>query len=240
MKTHICILLVLTALLAFAVYSLSRDGCSDTIGNAGSAPIFVIDPGHGGEDGGAVSAEGDLESVINLNVALRTDALLGLFGYPCVMTRYSEELSYPSGADTVRKRKQADLNRRVRLANETSNAVFLSIHQNKYTASGPKGAQVFYRDEPGSVLFSEAIQRMLTAGLGTTVRSPAVVSDSVFIMRSVRCPAVLVECGFLSNPQELNLLRSRDYQLKLALCLACGCAEYTLEWENMYGQDGEG
>ena len=234
------ILLIMVLLLAFAAYRVFWGETAKTITECNIEPVFVIDPGHGGEDGGAVGADGVLESGINLAIGLRTDRLLGFFGYSCILTRNSEELNYPSGANTVRKRKQADLEDRAKLVNSTDNAVLVSIHQNKYPTSQPRGAQILYRNDEDSSVFSESMQSVLLEGLGDSVRSPTVAPDSIYLMRSVNCPGILVECGFLSNPAELSLLRSEEYQLRLALCLACGCTTYAAEWEKKYGQGGKG
>ena len=240
MKARFWILIVFVFLLVSAAVFCGVEARVGTMENGLGGPVFVIDPGHGGEDGGAVSEDGARESEINLAICRRTEQMLGLFGCPCIMTRESENLEYPAGATTVRKRKQADLERRVKLVNGTPNAVLLSVHQNKYTSQGPRGAQVFYRDESNSILLAELVQKMLTSGLGESVRAPAVIADSIYLMRKAECPAVLVECGFLSNPSELSLLRTGEYQTRLALCLACACAHYANEWEKDYGQGSKG
>ena len=240
MNNRFWILLLLAAVLFTAVCFGRYGHLQSAMEEESGEPVFVIDPGHGGEDGGAVSADGLKESEINLAIGLRLEKLLGLFGCPCVLTRNSESLEYPVDAKTVRRRKQADLDRRVKLVDGISNPVLLSIHQNKYPDEGPHGAQVFYRADDYSLRFAELTQFMLTAGTKGDIRPSAVIADSIFLLRTVRCPAILVECGFLSNGEELKLLRSEEYQTRLALCLACACAEYTEEWEKEYGQGCQG
>lgn len=240
MKERLCILLTLICLLSAAVFFCRKDGRIPAMHADRRRAAMVIDPGHGGEDGGAVAPDGSRESEINLAVSLRTDALLGLFGWPCVLTRTEENLEYPPSAVTVKQRKQADLDRRVKLADSTPNAVLISIHQNKYPSAGPRGAQVLFREDAESIRLAGLVQERFKAALGESVRSSVPISDSIYLMRKVRCPAVLIECGFLSNPEESKLLRSEAYQTKLALCIACACAEYAREWENAYGQGGEG
>ncbi len=240
MRTRLCMLLVFVFLLV-AAFVLGREGSGlSTMESGTEGPVFVVDPGHGGEDGGAVSADGLRESELNLAVCLRMDDLFGLFGCPCVLTRDSETLDYPPEARTVRQRKQADLERRVKLAGSVSNGILVSVHQNKYPSAGPHGAQVLYRDEPLSIHFAELTQGMLLAGLGKSVRPPAAIPDSIYLMRKVECPAILVECGFISNPEELSLLRSEAYQTRIALCLVCACLEYANEWERENGQGSQG
>ena len=199
-------------------------------------PVFIVDPGHGGEDGGAVSADGLKESAVNLAVCRRLDAFLGLLGCDSVMTRGTEELAYPPEADTVRRRKQADLDRRIAMVNGTARAVLVSVHQNKYPDSAPKGAQVFYRDDALSRSFAETLTAVLQADLGSAVRPAAQIPDTIYLLRKIDAPGILIECGFLSNPQELQLLRSEGYQTRLALCIACACAAFANELENGYGK----
>lgn len=237
MKIRLFILLIAVFLISCAAYCSIREEKRAAMEQSDGEPRFVIDPGHGGEDGGAVSADGQRESVINLGIGLRMDRLMGLLGYPCTLSRTDESLEYPSNANTVRSRKQADLERRVKLAESTPHAVLISIHQNNYPASGPHGAQIFYREDADSIRLASILQKHFTAGLGDTVRPAVPISDSIFLMRMIKCPGILVECGFLSNPEESMLLRSEGYQTRLALCLACACVEYAEEWER---EDGQG
>lgn len=199
------------------------------------AVIVIVDAGHGGEDGGAVSGDGLRESEVNLAVALRLDQLLGLCGIPSVLTRESEEIAYPDSAVTTRQRKQADQEYRAALIRSTENAVLLSIHQNKYPASGPRGAQVFYASTPGSEEFAKTVQDLLAILCGDR-RKAAPVSPDIYLMHQAACPAILVECGFLSNPEELALLKTDTYRTKLALVLAAGCLRQYQELEAHYGK----
>lgn len=240
MRVRLYILLILICLLFFAVYFSRKAAMVPAMDSHCGKPSIVIDPGHGGEDGGAVGTDGVRESTINLAVSLRMDSLLGLFGWPCVLTRMEESIEYPPKAVTVKKRKQADLERRVQLVNNLSTPILISIHQNKYPDGGPRGAQVLYRDDAESICFAGFVQGRLKEALGSNNVRPSVpIPDSIYLMRKVGCPAILVECGFLSNPEESKLLRSEAYQTRLALCMACACAEYAREWENAYGQGSE-
>ena len=163
-------------------------------------PVLIIDAGHGGEDGGAVSVSGQVESSINLSVALRLDALMGFVGVTSVLLRDS---------DTSLQ------------VNATENAVLISIHQNTYTDSGNYGAQVFYTDEAGSFVLAQTAQEALRLALDpANARKPAKIPDSVYLMKHVTRPAILAECGFLSNPAEDKLLGTDAYQIKISLALA--------------------
>ncbi len=215
-------------LTAFGLVILLCAACIPAAALSDPLPLtFVLDAGHGGEDGGAVSADGLRESEVNLSIAQRTDALLGLCGHRTVMTRDSETLVYPEQADTTRKRKRYDQQRRVTLINETENAVLVSIHQNQYATAGPSGAQVFYGKQPGSEVFAQYAQSLLS-GLCEKQRQAVPISEDIYLMREADCPAILIECGFLSNPGDAALLRSEEYRKALSVYItaACmGCAE---------------
>ena len=185
--------------------------------------LLIIDPGHGGLDGGAVSLTGVDESEINLAIALRLEALAALYGLPTEMTRRTMELDYPADANTIRAKKVADTRARVALINNAENAVVLSIHQNTYDGPNASGPQVLFAETERSVEFAQIMQDALTVGLGLErPRTPTRVPRDVFLMNHINPPAILVECGFLSNPREEELLRTDVYQLKLAGTLLAG------------------
>ena len=219
----------LTAAVIIIIYVMcalvpgSQGGARPAGGGSSGKKILIIDPGHGGADGGAVSITGVHESVINLDIALRLDQIMGFFGIPTVMTRTSEELDYSPDATTIRKKKVEDQRRRITLINSTENAVLLSIHQNTYPGASPHGAQALYAKTEGSKELADSIHRALVAALGKkNVRLPAQVPERVYLLNYAKCPAVLAETGFLSNPADEALLKTDSYRLKLAAALAAG------------------
>ena len=190
--------------------------------------VLIIDPGHGGEDGGAVAPDGTKESEINLDIAQRVDALARFCGLPTVMTRTSDTIEYPDAAGTTASRKAADQKARVALINTVEHGVLLSIHQNKYPAPGPRGPQVLYAATEGSRQLGELAQLALTGTLyPQNVRTAIEIPSSIYLMKHIRCPAILVECGFLSNPTECALLQQTDYRLKTAVVLTAACVQYS-------------
>ena len=182
----------------------------------------VIDAGHGGEDGGAVSPSGTVESGINLEIALRLDAILGLYGADTVLLRTEDISLHDPDAQTLREKKASDLHNRVEMVESIPNALLVSIHQNTYTGSRRyHGAQVFYEDEVSSRQLAENAQEILGQSLEpANTRQAAKLPGTVYLMEHITCPAILVECGFLSNPEEDALLRTAAYQTKLAAALA--------------------
>ena len=216
---------VFAGLLAASVLCLSHPPAAwPVLGPAAEGPVLVLDAGHGGEDGGAVSLTGVAESGINLAITLRVDQLLGFCGAPPVVLREEDVSLHDQGADTLREKKASDLRNRVQAVEQVGDAVLLSVHQNTFTDKKYHGAQVFYAPTEGSQALAETMQEALRAALDPeNGRQAKTIPDSVYLMNHVSCPAVLVECGFLSNPEEEALLRSADYQIRLAAVLAGVC-----------------
>lgn len=184
-------------------------------------PILIIDPGHGGEDGGAVSADGTIESHINLAISLTASDLARLLGWEVYMTRQDDISIHDSSAQTLREKKVSDLKNRVKLCNDIEDAMLISIHQNSIpSAKSVMGAQVFYNQIPESAELAQTVQGILNQTVNSShPKSAKSIGDSSYLMKSVHIPAILVECGFLSNDAETQLLKSSEYQLKIALCI---------------------
>ncbi len=186
-----------------------------------SAAVIVIDPGHGGEDGGASSASGVRESDINLSVAHRLDLILTLFGVKTQMIRDADISIHDSSAESIRQKKVSDLKNRVRLVNSLQDAVLVSIHQNFFPETKYYGAQVFFTNNAESKLLGESIQTALNNMLKPEKqRKAAKAPNSVYLLNKVTNPAVLIECGFLSNERECALLQTPAHQIKLAAAMA--------------------
>lgn len=189
--------------------------------------VLILDAGHGGEDGGAVAPNGTIEADINLQIALRARAIAELTGVEVVMTRDSPDIAYPDDAATIAERKKADQHQRVELIRATKNAVLISIHQNCYPDKKPSGAQVLYAASAGSdVLGTQMHENLITYLDPQNRRVAAPISDKIYLMREVKCPAVLVECGFLSNEAECARLRDSGYQTKLAAVIIASYLQY--------------
>lgn len=186
-----------------------------------SSHTIVIDAGHGGADGGAVSVSGASESTLNLAVAKRLDAVLGFCGVPSVMLRDEDVMLSDPGGKTMRERKVSDLHNRVKTVNQVENAVLISVHQNSFTDQRYSGAQVFFAPTPESQAFAESTQELLRICLDPdNGRQAKPIPQTVYLMNHISCKAILVECGFLTNPEEDRLLQTPVYQLKLAVTLA--------------------
>ena len=159
---------------------------------------IVIDPGHGGEDGGATSCTGLVESTYNLDISLRLNDLLHLLGHDTKMTRTTDTSIYTKG-ETIAQKKASDLKERVRIVNETEHALLISIHQNNFSASRYSGAQVFYAGTEGSEALAKQLQSAFVSSLNPGSSRKSKKSDGIYLMEHIDCTGVLIECGFLSN-----------------------------------------
>lgn len=189
--------------------------------------VLIVDAGHGGEDGGAVAPDGTLESDINLDIALRLEALARFWGVDTRMTRTTDSIEYPASARTLAAKKKADQNARLAMINDTPGGVLISIHQNNYPAEAPHGIQVFYGKDPQSAVLAECLQDNLTKALCPGNRRVAEpIDEGIYLMRNAQCPAVLAECGFLSNPAELERLETNEYRTELAAVMLASFMQY--------------
>lgn len=186
---------------------------------------FIIDPGHGGIDGGAVSCTGVYESKINLEIGLRLNDLMQMLGYDTKMTRM-EDISIYTYGNTIAGKKASDLKERVRIVNETDQGILLSIHQNHYTDSYYKGAQMFYPKTEGSAELAKQLQKAFVETLNHGSNRKAKPAEGIYLMKHIERTGVLIECGFLSNYEEEHKLRQPDYQKKICCVIATVCADY--------------
>ena len=186
-----------------------------------NSPTLILDAGHGGEDGGASSPSGHKESDINLSIVLKLESLLAFLGTDTVLTR-SEDISiHDKGCSTLREKKVSDLKNRVSLIQNTPNAMLISVHQNTFTDSRYQGAQVFYDVGDLSRQWGENTQALIHTVLDpTNDRKAALIPEHVYLFSHIDCPALLIECGFLSNGEEAALLLTDTYQRKIAMTLA--------------------
>lgn len=191
-------------------------------------PVLILDPGHGGEDGGAVAEDGTVESLINLSISIKVAELAELLGCEVQMTRETDISIYDPDAKTLREKKVSDLKNRVALCEQVKNGVLISIHQNSLpSAPSVKGAQVFFNEQQGSSELAQAVQSILnvTINPGKPKEAKAMGSSS-YLMKNVTCPGILIECGFLSNAAETQALKTDSYQLEIAVSILSAVLKY--------------
>lgn len=218
-------LLALIALcLGYALPLLA--GSAASTAPADSEPPFtvVLDAGHGGEDGGAVGVNGLQEKHVNLAVTLLIRDLLEASGISVVLTRDTDILLYDRSVDYKGRKKALDLQARQQIAEETPNAVLVSIHMNTFGQKQYSGLQVWYSaNDARSAALATVIQDTVRERLQqNNTRSIKQAGSSIYLLSHTTVPAVLVECGFLSNPQEAALLATDAYRLQLAQAVSLG------------------
>ncbi len=187
-------------------------------------PTIIIDAGHGGEDGGAVSVTGTLEKNINLSIAKKLESLLKANGFNTKLTRTSDNIV----SDDENIKKHNELQNRVDIFNSSVNNIVVSIHQNKFTQEQYCGTQIFYsKNNTKSELLAEKIQNSVVSLIqNENKRECKKAGSEIFILNNSNVPTVLVECGFLSNDSEAKLLDTDEYQNKIAYCIFLGIQEF--------------
>lgn len=188
--------------------------------------VFLNRP-HGGEDGGASSESGVLEKDVNLDICLTLQKLLEQGGYNVKMIRDSDISIHDDSATTTRERKVSDIHNRVKIANSDNNNILVSIHQNYFTESKYFGTQVFFSgNNPESQQLAESIRVAVTSLMQPENQRKSKKSSNVYLLDNVKVPAVIVECGFLSNPHEAHLLTQEDYRDNMAYSIYLGIIEF--------------
>lgn len=204
--------------------------CASGCARAMSAPVqscaVLIDPGHGGFDGGAVASDGTTEKHLNLAVSLCLHDLMRVCGVDVGMTRRTDVGLNDDTASSIREKKSSDMRRRLRMYDAAS--LVISIHQNHFSQPQYSGVQVFYSpNHPDSGVLAETIRRSIVARVQPqNTRECKKATDGIYLLYHTATPAVLVECGFLSNPEERHQLKNAAYQQQLAFALMAGYWDY--------------
>lgn len=225
------ILIGLLLLLSAIIYTLRPQNDSTSVSASDSAlkKIVLLDPGHGGEDPGAVSDYNDLkEKEINLYIAQKAKELLEAEGFTVLMTREEDILQYSEGTKGIKKKREQDLRKRKKMMDECGADIVVSIHLNKFGQSQYKGAQVFFPPRSAeSKKLAECLQKAVRETLDPDNKREALVNNTqIIIFRDLKTPTALIECGFLSNREEEQKLATKEYQDKLALTIKEGIIKY--------------
>lgn len=220
-------LLVLAVLSGVSVIVSTQTKTDRAAVSERSVPTVVLDAGHGGEDGGTVGVNGLLEKDVNLDIALRLRDLLAANGIPVVMTRTEDILLYDRNADYKGRKKSLDLAARRQIAEDTPDCIFVSIHMNSFPDPRYNGLQVWYSpNNPKSKVIADTVQKNAKAVLQPdNEREIKAATDAIYLLHRLNVPAVLVECGFLSNPAEAEKLATPAYRRDVAFTLFLAVSE---------------
>ena len=222
--------ILLVALFAFTFQTAKLNNTVQTVSLPVSNKVIVVDAGHGKPDEGAQSSNGTTEAETNLRIALKLQTLLEQSGATVILTRSDENAIYDLDKTTLRQKKISDIHNRVKIGNESSADIFVSIHLNKIPQSQYYGLQCFYKqNDEKSTNLAKSIQANLNDAIQKENKRVAMKLDSVYIMKHVEIPISIVECGFLSNPEEEAKLLTDEYQDKLAWGIYNGIMDYFYE-----------
>jgi N-acetylmuramoyl-L-alanine amidase len=218
------LLLVLTVANVMAGKAVPASAEADF---SSGGPIVIVDAGHGGEDGGAVGIGGVQEKDLNLSIALKTADQLRFFGYTVLITRTADQMTCDDGLPTLRQRKKSDIQNRLALLEETENAFLVSIHQN-FFGGYAKGAQIFYSgNNPESKTIAQIMQNAFASMLQPeNERLPKKATTDIYLLYKATRPAVMAECGFLSNGTDIANLTDSGYQSRIAFVISCAMTDY--------------
>lgn len=213
--------------LIIPVSAVINNNTVETVALPTNNKVIIIDAGHGKPDEGAASSNGVTESAINLQISLKVKKLLEDVGAKVILTRSDENGIFESNASTLRQKKVSDLKKRVEIGNNSKADIFVSIHLNKIAQSQYYGWQTFYKKgNENSQNLAKVIQSKLNETIQRENHREALSLSNVYIVDNVQIPITIVECGFLSNPEEEQLLQSDEYQNKLAVGIFLGIVEY--------------
>lgn len=220
------IVFFISVFLALMITSTAQISLKTSAMPTKTLPHLVIDAGHGGEDGGAVNGE-VLEKTINLSIAQDTHDLLRFFGFETEMTR-TDDSDLSTEGDNIKERKYNDMKTRLRIFNAARNNVVLSIHQNQFSDTASHGTQVFYSpNHENSLKLADSIKHSVTAQLQPdNERQSKPAGKEIFLLKNAEIPAVIVECGFLSNAEEREKLIQNAYQKDISFAITTGFLDY--------------
>ena len=224
----LCLTVSFISMLFYTSKVKENESLSVSITENDAYPLIIVDAGHGGEDGGTSSSQGVREKDINLQISDKLSMLLNLAGYKTLLTRTEDKLLYDGEPDTMRSKKVADIRKRMEIINSNPESIFLSIHQNFFTESKYWGTQVFYSgNNPESKLIAEEIQRSVVGSFQKdNARKIKQSGKEIYLLHNAKSPAVMVECGFMSNPSEALLLSDEKYQINMAVAIINGVNNY--------------
>jgi N-acetylmuramoyl-L-alanine amidase len=215
----------------------SSDSDSDTSPKADlekNYPIVIIDAGHGGKDGGAISVTGSTEKELNLSLSKTVRDILELLGYNVIMTRETDtELTHTSGGT----RKMQDLKGRLTVSTENPTVPFVSIHMNKFTDERYSGLQVYYSPNAAQSLdMAESVREFVTSYVQqSNDRKCKKANSSIYLLNKITSPSILIECGFLSNKSEAEMLDDEEYRATLGIVIACSLDSWYNSYETSKG-----
>ena len=218
---------IIGAFLLLAVCARITDRALPVSAPAAEKPVIVLDAGHGGMDSGAVGVTGVLEKDVNLSIVLMLRDMFEMSGFEVVLTRDKDISIYDDGVEGIRNQKLNDMDNRLKIIQSYPDSLFLCIHQNNYTDPRYFGGQMFYNNNnPNNRTLAQIMQNKFAELQEGNDREIKLTGNELFLLKSNKNPSLMIECGFLSNPEEEQNLASREYQQKVAFTVFSGVMEY--------------
>lgn len=223
----LCLFLVILFVMLYLTF-MANFSANGVMAKPVASHTVIVDAGHGGEDGGAVGIDGTIEKNINLDIALKLEKILKFYGFNVIMTRTEDVMTCDEGLSSMREKKVSDIHNRFKLIEQNPEAIFVSVHQNKFSDSAQHGMQVFYSDNnEQSIVLAKSIQNSVVKTLqADNMRAVKKSGSSIYLLYHAEIPAVLAECGFISNGDEVKLLNNDGYRMKIAILIADGILKY--------------
>ncbi len=227
LKPLIILLLVVSSAFTASKFYLGSEDYLETVNMLNDRKTVIIDAGHGGEDCGTIGVDGSYEKDLNLEFAMCIGELLSKEGYAVIYTRTDDKLLYTDEENIYGIRKISDLKNRCKIAAEYENSLFISIHMNSYSNPKYKGLQVYYGIKNSeSYKLASIVQNTVKNDLQKDSRRKIKAGNDIYILENTTNPAILIECGFLSNPEECKSLSEKEYQKSLCFSIVCGIINY--------------
>ena len=218
---------VTVAALAASVRAAESAKAAQTAAESSPKQVIVLDPGHGGLDSGCVGINGTYEKDVNLEIVKDLGALLTLNGYDVVYTRTEDVSIHDDGVEGVRNQKVSDMENRLEIVKSYPDSVFISVHQNRFTDPAYFGGQMFYTtNNSENFRLARIMQGRFAALQPGNDREVKLIDNGLYLFKSTEQPALLIECGFLSNPDDAANLSSAEYRKKVAFTIYSGLAEF--------------
>lgn len=216
-------------------YRLNEKAVMSVNSSPADETVFIIDAGHGGLDGGAVAKDGTIEKDVNLSTAMKLRSMMNALGFKTDTTRTEDIMTCDEGLSTIREKKVSDIRNRLKQLETTEKGVLISIHQNSYPSSTSSGSQVFYSGgNKQSQVLAGYIQSSLVAMIQKdNHRKIKKAGTDIYLLYHAKNPAVMVECGFMTNPGECEKLKDESYQNELSFGIICGIFEYLKNLEEV-------
>lgn len=220
-------LVLIGCFIVLAICARITERALPTAAEASDKPIIVLDAGHGGMDSGAVGATGVLEKDINLSIVLALRDMFEMSGFQTVLTRDEDISIYDAGVEGIRNQKLNDMDNRLKIIQSYPESIFLCIHQNNYTDPKYFGGQMFYNNNnPNNRTLAQIMQNRFAQLQTGNDREIKLTGEELFLLKSNKNPSLMIECGFLSNPEEEQNLASWEYQQKVAFTIYSGVLEF--------------